>query len=195
VPEGGLVRLERDKRFSGTFSKYKIRVDGRKVGAITNGDVVEIRMNPGNHVLRLQHHGGGSPAVPFSLQEGETIHFSCRWALTDSMVGLAFHFQSLFKPDSWIVLESGVMARSDITSRSMAVEVGSSLIAILFFGDLLFEFLTHHSWILAAFSAAFLALGSTGLVAAVFRQTRHTQTVHRLDLRSTEGGREPNSAA
>lgn len=195
MPQGGLVRLERDKAFSGTLTKYKIWVDGRQVGAITNGDVVEIRMNPGSHSLRLQHHRGGSPSVSFSLQEGETVHFSCRWALADSMVGLAFLFQSLFKPDSWIVLEIGVAARSGTRSRATTEEVGSLLIASLFFGGLLFELLSHHSWILAAFPAAFLALGSTGFVATVLLQTRHTQTVHQVDLRSSEGGRKPNSAA
>jgi hypothetical protein len=105
MAQSALIRLEREEALNSSLSKFKIVVDGKQVGTIANGDVVEIHVDPGRHTLRLRISWTGSPSVPFSLDQGETVHFVCRPAFTNSMLAFWFVFQSFFKHDNWIDLE------------------------------------------------------------------------------------------
>ena len=57
---------------------WKVEVDGKTVGAISNEETVELPVEPGRHALRVRSMRFlSSPEKPFEADEGQVVGFSC----------------------------------------------------------------------------------------------------------------------
>lgn len=88
---------------------WKVVIDGRTVGSISNQQTVELLVEPGRHTLRvtsMQHLL--SPEQSFEVSEGQIVGFSCH---PRSLTPLIFTrwtvwlLATLVKNDLWISLK------------------------------------------------------------------------------------------
>jgi hypothetical protein len=57
---------------------WRVEIDGMTAGTIPNEATVELRIEPGRHVLRVRSMRFlCSPAKPFEADEGQVVAFSC----------------------------------------------------------------------------------------------------------------------
>ena len=100
-----VLRLTRESVFANSLAKFSVAIDGKKVGTIADGDIVEFTLDPGSHSLRVRMNWTGSPSLTFSVDEGETLNYTCRPAGTNPMLALFYLVRSVIDRDSWIILE------------------------------------------------------------------------------------------
>jgi hypothetical protein len=81
----------------GTFD---ISIDGRSEGAIEWRQSVEVRLDPGRHVLRVRRGRYSSPDRSFDVADGEVVNFRCHGAMMWPR-----YVASLVKPDLAISLK------------------------------------------------------------------------------------------
>jgi hypothetical protein len=82
-----------------TREDWQITVDSTVVGAIANGETVEIAVTPGHHTVRLGSGRHRSPQRSFDINEGEVVSFRCHGPMILPVFVAAFA-----KPDLWISL-------------------------------------------------------------------------------------------
>lgn len=57
--------------------KYRILIDGSRVGTIGPGEVVDFPLAPGPHRLKIRIDWCASPEVETELADGEVVDFEC----------------------------------------------------------------------------------------------------------------------
>lgn len=85
------------------FRRYKVLIDGSKVGTVGNGETVTFTTEVGAHRVRLKVDWLGSPEVLVVVQAGETTILAAS-AKPIPNSPMAFLF-SLFNPGKYIWLE------------------------------------------------------------------------------------------
>lgn len=85
-----------------TGEAWNVAVDGAVVGAIDNGETVEVFVEPGRHTLRLGQRRHLSAPRSFEVADDEVVSFHCDvhhlWPIL---------LAAQFKPDLWISLRRG----------------------------------------------------------------------------------------
>ncbi len=69
------IKLRRDSGYADRLRAYHIVLDGEKVMKISNGESVEISVQPGRHELFLKIDWCRSNKIDFVISEGETKVF------------------------------------------------------------------------------------------------------------------------
>jgi len=97
------LRLERTMRraFLDRKRPWQINLDGRHIGDIAQGDVLELPIEPGHHTLQLTSTGRRcSPEREFEAKSESMTEFACHsqpiWPLM---------LMALVVPGRWIVLK------------------------------------------------------------------------------------------
>jgi ABC-2 type transport system permease protein len=88
---GGLIDRSRE---------WQIEIDGNVVGSIAAQKTVELPVEPGRHVLRLNSHRHFSPERSFEAADRQVVSFWCRAATLWPM-----YLAALIKPGLWISLK------------------------------------------------------------------------------------------
>lgn len=71
------VKISRDSGYADRARKYKIFCNAKHVGDIRDGEIVELDISPGNHLVWLRIDWCGSNKLELLAEEGETIHLNC----------------------------------------------------------------------------------------------------------------------
>jgi hypothetical protein len=61
--------------------QFEISVDGRNIGSLNYGDMVEAQVEPGHHTLRIRAGRYSSRGRPFDADDGEVVSFRCHGAM------------------------------------------------------------------------------------------------------------------
>jgi hypothetical protein len=81
VPGWSIIRVHRQEMpWRDRYGKWRVLVDGRRVGVIANGETREFRVSPGVHRVRLATRDKifASPQRNVSLSQGAVAEFTCR---------------------------------------------------------------------------------------------------------------------
>lgn len=73
---------------------FEIMVDGRREGELERHQTVEVLLEPGHHVLRIQAGRYSSRDRSFDAADGEVVSFRCHGAMIWPR-----YVVSVFKPD------------------------------------------------------------------------------------------------
>lgn len=71
------IIIKRIKQYADSLRKYKIYVDGEKIGSISRGKNKEFHLAPGKHMIQLKIDMIRSNKLVFELDENQTINFVC----------------------------------------------------------------------------------------------------------------------
>ena len=72
------VILRRASDFRGSLGSFKVYIDGVKHAAIRNGEVLELTLEPGKHVIVCKVFLGSSEEFHVDLKPGEIIYLRVR---------------------------------------------------------------------------------------------------------------------
>jgi hypothetical protein len=99
------VQISRGSRVANGVRPWRIVIDGNIVGSVPpHTERVEVPVSPGHHVLRLESSKlARSRDLPFDVNEGQTVKFSCRSRPFGALV-VPFSVIAAIKPDIWIIL-------------------------------------------------------------------------------------------
>jgi hypothetical protein len=87
------LRIERSSEYVNRLRHYTVVIDGKKAGAIANGEVREFNLSPGLHTVRFTIDWAASPVEELTIGEEEvkTLHVSgfkgARWMMP-LMIGI-----------------------------------------------------------------------------------------------------------
>src|SRR5712691_2742147 len=80
---------------------YAVILDGRKVGGVRRGQVIEIDISPGSHVAMLKIDWCSSPRLTFSVSPSEVVVLACRPG--GSLLSAPWHM--LFARGGYVAIE------------------------------------------------------------------------------------------
>ena len=103
-----VVRIQRLRSgWRDRFRRYELLLDGQAAGPVKNGEVIELLVAPGQHVLKVKIDWKGSDEKRFTIEANQTAEFRCAPAGPAS-AGLT-DVSSKDRPwvDLWIVGEGG----------------------------------------------------------------------------------------
>ena len=103
MDEKGTVYLTRDKGWADSLRAYKVLLDGEEVYKIKQGGSYQFNASPGPHELYLKIDWCRSNKIQFSIENNQSIKFTCRSNLRGWRILLMYIF--IFMPSKWIVLE------------------------------------------------------------------------------------------
>ena len=91
---------------------WKVEVDGKTVGTISNEETVELPVEPGRHALRVRSMRFlSSPEKPFDADEGQVVGFSCHPRSLSPIIitrWIVWLLATLVKHELWIELKPEV---------------------------------------------------------------------------------------
>jgi hypothetical protein len=71
-----VLRIVRERQTMDRLRDYKIKLDGKSLGGISNGLVRLIEIAPGTHRLTLRIDWAGSATLEFAIADDETVEFT-----------------------------------------------------------------------------------------------------------------------
>jgi hypothetical protein len=86
----GTIRVTRNAEgYRDRFRKYKVLVDGAKVGVLKPGETVETAVPTGEHRVRIAIDWSGSPEVVVAVAADETVALECEPGSGEALHDLA----------------------------------------------------------------------------------------------------------
>jgi len=86
------------------YRKWDIVVDGKVLGSVANGQISDVRVEPGTHTVRVGHRWLSSPVRTFDVKDFRTVAFVCR-PRPHPMIWVPYGVASLYRHDVFLVLE------------------------------------------------------------------------------------------
>ena len=77
------VIVVRSSEFVNLFRSYKIFIDGKEIGSVSNSSSVELELESGKHIIQLKIDWCTSNQIEFEIEENETKSFNveaAKWA-------------------------------------------------------------------------------------------------------------------
>ena len=97
------IKLKRDSGYVDRIRAYHVVIDGKKIEKISNGESLEIPVQPGSHELFLKIDWCRSNKIQFSISEEETKVFDCGSSLRGIKLLFAiFYVMFLWSNYLWI---------------------------------------------------------------------------------------------
>lgn len=84
-----IIKIKRDSGYADRIRVYHVMLDGQMVGKISNGESIEIAIEPGNHELFLKIDWCRSNKIDFVISADEIRAFDCGSSLIGIKVLLA----------------------------------------------------------------------------------------------------------
>jgi hypothetical protein len=86
------ITINRTSAYPDRLRNYTIFVDDKIVGRVWAEGSIEIPVTPGNHIIAIKIDWCGSNKLPFSIREGESLHFEC----SSNLMGLRFFLAPIY---------------------------------------------------------------------------------------------------
>ncbi len=108
------LRVIRDSGYADLVRAYSVKLDGKEIGTIKNGETKDFQVSSGNHELQIKIDWAGSKALAFVANESESSVFRVASNLRGLRLFLALWYV-IFDSSSYLVLEPD---RSTLPNRS-----------------------------------------------------------------------------
>lgn len=73
-----VIALHRLPSWTWRGSRFKVWIDGTKIGKVANGATTEIPLEPGNYSVRVSVDWCRSPDLEVSVTKGDIVHLECK---------------------------------------------------------------------------------------------------------------------
>jgi len=90
--------------FVDRYRKWDIVIDGAVAGRVANGRGADVRVEAGDHTVRVGHRFLASPERTFGVKGAQTVQFVCR-PRPHPMIWIPYGVASLVRHNLFIVLE------------------------------------------------------------------------------------------
>lgn len=78
-----MIEIKRGESWADRYRKYKVILNGEKIGTIGAKETFEHQLDPGRHTLYLKIDWCRSKKIEFEIQSNEILRFKCG-GLSDS---------------------------------------------------------------------------------------------------------------
>ena len=97
------IKLNRDSGYVDHQRAYRVVIDGEKRAKTSNGESIEIVVEPGNHEILLKIDWLRSNTINFSINKGEKKEFDCGSSLRGARFMLSiFYVTFLWNKYLWL---------------------------------------------------------------------------------------------
>jgi hypothetical protein len=91
------VLLKRHMQYVNILRRYIIVLDGKEIGEIHNGPVVELLMDPGSHSIRMRLDWCSSKPLEFDIESGQTLNLVTGCSINGIKSMLAFLYVTVYR--------------------------------------------------------------------------------------------------
>ena len=100
----GRLRISRLPSVVDRYRKWDIVVDGAVAGHVANGRAADVRVEAGDHTVRVGHRFLASPERTFVVKGTQTVQFVCR-PRPHPVIWIPYGVASLLRRNLFIILE------------------------------------------------------------------------------------------
>jgi len=100
----GRLRISRLPSVLDRYRKWNIVVDGAVAGHVANDQTADVRVEPGDHTVRVGHRFLASPERTFVVKGTQTVQFVCR-PRPHPVLWIPYGVASLVRHNLFIILE------------------------------------------------------------------------------------------
>ena len=101
--ESAKIKIFREKAYGDSFRKYKVFLNGKKVGEISEEETFLLSVEPGDHEIFLKIDWCRSPKMRVNIVEKETVEMVCHGR--SSLEAWFVLFYILLSPWKYIALK------------------------------------------------------------------------------------------